>query len=384
VIAWKLAFFGSIAALVYVYAGYPLLVSLLSFVARKRVRKEDSGEQPSVTVLIAAYNEARNIGATIENKLELDYPPGKLRVFVVSDGSTDGTDDIVRGYESRGVRLKRQEPRQGKTAGLNAAMGEIDSDVVVFSDANSIYEPDTVRKLVRNFSDPTVGYVTGKMIYHNPDGSGVGDGCSTYMKYENFLRRMETETGSVVGVDGGVDAVRRSLYRPMRPDQLPDFVLPLTVVEQGYRVVYEEEAVLVEPVLKASGDEYKMRVRVSLRALWALKDMHHLLSFTKYGAFAWKLWSHKVLRYLCFLFLILCYASNLMLWREGAFYGLALVAQTAAYLVFVIQVATGRGERKSKLLYLINYFVLLNLASGVAFVKFLSGKKQVLWTPRKG
>ena len=129
------------------------------------------------------------------------------------------------------------------------------------------------------FTDPEVGYVTGKMIYTNPNGDAIGDGCTTYMRYENFLRVTETRAGSIVGVDGGIDAVRKSLYRQMAPDQLPDFVLPLNVVEQGFRVVYEPQAVLKEPALQNTGDEYRMRVRVALRSFWALKDKRHMLSF---------------------------------------------------------------------------------------------------------
>ena len=143
-------------------------------------------------------------------------------------------------------------------------------EIIVFSDANSLYAPDALRRLLANFADEEVGYVTGRMIYANPDGAPIGEGCSAYMKYENALRLIETRLGSIVGVDGGIDAVRKVLYRPMNAEQLPDFVLPLKVVEQGYRVVYEPEALLWESSLNEAADEYRMRVRVSLRAFWAL------------------------------------------------------------------------------------------------------------------
>ncbi len=177
---------------------------------------------------------------------------------------------------------------------------------------------------MRNFADPEVGYVTGRMVYVDRQGTIIGDGCSAFMRYENRLRRYETALGSVVGVDGGIDAVRKSLYRFMRADQLPDFVLPLMVVEQGYRVVYEPEAVLQEPSLQNPADEYRMRVRVSLRALWALKDMRQLLTLRLNPLFAWQLWSHKVLRYLSFLFLIGAYLANGALWDAGAGYRAAV------------------------------------------------------------
>jgi hypothetical protein len=252
------------------------------------------------------------------------------------------------------------------------------------------------------------------MIYTNPEGSTTGDGCTAYMKYENYLRRVETKAGSIVGVDGGIDAVRKELYKPMNSDQLPDFVLPLKVIDQGYRVIYEPKALLKEPSLKAPKDEYKMRVRVSLRALWALYDMRHLLTFTPSSPsssgtpshhrtisysehthshprifpssflYSWQLWSHKVLRYLCFIFLIAAYFVNLALWQESSFYKFFFILQNLSYLCAIVFPVLNKKAHLARLLYLFNYFVLLNLASAHAFVKFILRRKQVTWTPRKG
>jgi cellulose synthase/poly-beta-1,6-N-acetylglucosamine synthase-like glycosyltransferase len=378
----QILFFVAVICVAYVYFGYPLVVLILSMVRPRPVHKKTI--TPSVTVLIAAYNEAECIAATIENKLGLDFPKGQLEIIVVSDGSTDGTDEIVRRYEGERVRLIRQEPRAGKTSALNKAVSHAKGEILVFSDANSSYAPDALRFLIENFNDPKVGYVTGKMIYTNPNGSLVGDGCTAYMKYENFLRSAETFVGSVVGVDGGIDAVRKSLYRPMAPDQLPDFVLPLKVVEQGFRVVYESRALLREQALAKAADEYRMRVRVTLRALWALWDMRHLLTFSRPSLYAFQLWSHKVLRYLCFLFLIVACLANVALWSHGGFFKLVLLVQTTAYLAAVVSPMLERFGVRFKLMYLIRYFVLINLASVHAFVKFLRGQKQVIWQPRKG
>ena len=258
---------------IYPYAVYPLLAWLVGW-ARNRPVRSDSGFTPRVTVVTAAFNEAAEIGATVRNKLEQDYPAQQLEIIVVSDGSNDGTDEILQRIAAADARVHfiRQEPRQGKTAALNQAVALATGDIVVFSDANSMYGRGALRALAGNFADPQVGYVTGRMLYTNPDGSLVGDGCSAYMRLENFLRAAETRCGSVVGVDGGIDAVRRSLYRPMRPDQLPDFVLPLDIVEQGFRVVYEPRAILAEQALQDDAAEYRMRVRVTLRALWGLWD----------------------------------------------------------------------------------------------------------------
>ena len=378
----EILFFLSLLAVLYVYAGYPMILYCLSLLKRKTVLCRNY--EPSVTILIAAYNEERWIDETIGNKLALDYPLQKMEIIVVSDGSTDGTDMIVKRYLNQHVRLIRQEPRAGKTAALNSAVKEAKSEILVFADANSLYERDALRKLMRNFADASVGYVTGKMVYTYSDGTLVGDGCSAYMKYENLLRFYETRIHSVVGVDGGVDAIRKKLYRTMRPDQLPDFVLPLRVVEQGYRVVYEPEAVLREATLKAGADEYRMRVRVSLRALWALWDMRHLLNVRKYGIFSWQLLSHKVLRYLAILFLIGLFVSNMWLCTDSAGYTAVMVVQTIFYSMALLAALTQELTCKIKLLYVPYYFTLINLAAGHALVKFLLGEKQVIWTPRKG
>jgi len=375
-------FFLSLFMIFYVYLGYPVLVYLISKIKMQSVQKADF--LPGVTIIIAAYNEEDCIASTLENKTHLDYPKDKLEIIVVSDGSTDRTDAIVDRYKKFGVRLLRQEPRAGKTSAINMAVGEAAGDILVSSDANSIYAPDALKRLMQNFNDSSVGYVTGKMIYTNPDGSAVGDGCTTYMKYENLLRDLETRVGSVVGVDGGIDAVRKELYKPMRPDQLPDFVLPLMVVEQRYRVVYEPNALLREPILNAAHDEYRMRVRVALRALWAIWDMRHLLSLRRYGLYAWQLWSHKVLRYGCFLFLIAAYGSNLLLLREHFIYSLTFILQNLAYMAALLSPFLEKRGYKTPIVNLFHYFALLNIACAHAFFKFLFRQKQLVWTPRKG
>ncbi len=378
----ELLFFFSIAMIIYIYVGYPLIVYLVGPVRNKRVIKRSI--KPSVTVLIAAYNEQDVIGNTIINKLRQDYPLDRLEIMVVSDGSSDDTENVVKGINDPRVMLLRQSPRAGKTSALNMAVKEATGDIIIFSDANSIYANDAVSTLVSNFADQEVGYVTGRMIYTNPDGTTIGDGCSTYMKYENALRLAETRLGSVVGVDGGIDAMRKELYIPMKPDQLPDFVLPLHVVDQGYRVVYDPKAVLQEPALKQSGDEYRMRVRVALRAFWALLDMRHLLSLRRNGLFAWQLWSHKVLRYICFMFLAAAWIANLMLLRQGIGYQVFFIFQNAGYVLALAAPTLNKIGLNSRLFSLARYFALLNLASAHAFCKLLMGKKQTLWTPRKG
>ena len=380
-------FFICVLMLVYVYAGYPLLARLLGGLVRRSVGRAEPGENlPTVTVLIAAFNEADHIETTVRNKLEQDYPADKLDIIVISDESDDGTDAIVTGIGDPRVRLIRQEPRAGKTSGLNLAMPQATGEIIVFSDANSLYAPDTIKNLVAPLADPQVGYVTGRMVYKAPDGSLTGEGCSAYMRYENKLRVWETNLGSIVGVDGGVDAMRREIYRPMNPDQLPDFVQPLTVREQGYRVVYEPRALLYEDALAEADDELRMRVRVGLRAFHALKDKAALLNPFTFGLFAWQLWSHKVLRYMAFLFMAGALASNVILTFVPSFsasWSLVLADQIVFYaLALYGHVMSSRGRQPPRLIGLIYYLCVLNLASALAFWQFLQGRKQVTWKPR--
>ena len=370
---------------VYVYMGYPMLVKLLSKVPNKILKNDE--HLPSVSILIAAYNEEQDIAYTLQNKIELDYPIDRLEILVVSDESEDRTDEIVTQFAEKtpiNVRLIRQSPRAGKTSGLNLLVPEANGEILVFSDANSIYEERALKSLVRNFNDPNVGYVTGKMVYTHKDGSLVADGCSSYMKYENWLRKGETRIGSIVGVDGGIDAMRRELYEPLRADQLPDFVQPLKVVEKGYRVVYEPDALLKEEALDEPGREYNMRVRVSLRALWAMHDMHVLLNPLKFGKFAIQLISHKLLRYLAFVPLVLCFFTNLVLFSESSVYLITILIQVVFYsLAWLGMLNQGRAD-SPVYFTLPYYFSLLNIACAHATWRYLKGEKQVTWKPRAG
>jgi cellulose synthase/poly-beta-1,6-N-acetylglucosamine synthase-like glycosyltransferase len=370
----------------YPYAGYPAVAWLFGRLRNRKVNADDT-YLPTVTVVTAARNEAVCIEATVRNKLAQQYPADRLDVIVVSDASDDGTDAIVARIsdEHAGrVRLLRQDPREGKTAALNRAVPQARGEIVVFADANSIYGLDAVRMLARNFADPGVGYVTGKMVYVNPSGSLVGDGCSAYMKFENWLRAQETLIGSIVGVDGGVDAVLRRLYRPMRADQLPDFVLPLAVVEQGARVVYEPRALLTEHSLSSEDEEFRMRVRVALRALWALADEGVLFNPFRHGVFAFQLASHKLLRYLSFMPLVLALTANVLLLGQASAYTLTLAGAVLLLgsAALASRNASGAGELRLGRLAL--YFVLLNLASAVATARFLRRERIAVWQPRVG
>jgi cellulose synthase/poly-beta-1,6-N-acetylglucosamine synthase-like glycosyltransferase len=361
-----------------IYIGYPLALRLLPAAP---LRRTPAASLPRVSVVIAAFNEVRHIAATVTNKLSQRYPSELLDVIVVSDGSEDGTDEAVAALGSPRVTLLRQVPRQGKTMALNRAMQQASGDIIVFSDANSIYAPAAIENLVAPFEDPAVGYVTGQLRYRDPGETAVGGGSGLYMRYENWIRTLETRVGSIIGVNGGIDAVRRTLYDPMRADHLPDFILPLRVLEKGHRVVFWEHAVCSEDALGHHRDEYKMRVRVSLRALHTLAEMRQLFA-RRYGLVGFELLVHKVLRYLVAFPLIGAFLANAVLLNRP-FYAALFVGQSVCYLLAIIGWAGG-GRIRWKPVFVPFYFCLVNVAAAAALVRFLRGERTVLWTPRKG
>lgn len=377
-------FWFSIAAMLTVYVAYPFLLWAIGCFRRRSVDKAPG--VPTVSIVISAYNEEDHIGRTIENKLALDYPVERLEILVISDGSTDGTEKIVRSYAGNRVRLLVQPGRQGKTSALNRAVSEARGDIIVFSDANSIYDRSALRMLVENFADGRIGYVTGQMVYVDRQGSLIGQGCSAYMRYENALRSLETRVGSVVGVDGGIDAVRKDLYTPMSPELLPDFVLPLRVVEKGFRVVYEERALLKEETLTQSRDELRMRVRVILRSLHALWQMRGLFNplHSRDALFSFQLFIHKVLRYWVGYLQVAALVCNALLLEGSRFYQLLFLLQLSFYGLAVSGAASKRWGERFTLARFAYYFCLLNYAALVASLKFLRGKQTVVWQPRKG
>jgi cellulose synthase/poly-beta-1,6-N-acetylglucosamine synthase-like glycosyltransferase len=378
-------FWGSLIIITYIYVGYPLLLNILP---KNKTENTPLDYYPSITVVIPAFNEEDVIAETIQNKLDQDYPADKINIIVVSDESEDATDEIVTTFQEKykNIQLIRQVPRKGKTSGLNLAYqvikNELRSELIVFSDANSIYDLNALTEIAKTFTDTEVGYVTGKMVYVNSDDSMIGDGCSAYMKYENYMRSLESDIGSVVGVDGGVDAIRTELYTELRADQLPDFVQPLKVVEQRKRVVYQPLAILKEESLTDDGAEFRMRVRVSLRALWALFDMRMLLNPFKFGLFSLQLFSHKVLRYLAFIPLAVAFLSNIALLGQHAIFNLVLFAQLAFYLLAWL--GHENTEQTNKWIGLAHYFCLINIAAAIASYKFIKGEKIVIWKPRQG
>ena len=374
-------FWLSVAAIGYAYIGYPLLLLLLSRIRPKPVK---SGHwTPSVTVVIAAYNEERDLAAKLENTLALDYPPSHLEVIVTSDCSSDRTDEIARSFASRGVRLHRQEERHGKTAAQNAAVTKARGEIIVFSDATTHYRPDVLKLMVPAFADKSVGCVTGRVIYQDEKDTSVGTGTQSYWNYEFFLKRHESAVCSLIGVCGCMYAVRASAYIPLYNEACSDFIIATTMVEQGLRAVYVPEAVCTEEPNRQAKKELAARVRIISQTFADLWRNRSVLNPFRSGFYAIQLWSHKLMRYLVPVFLIAIFIASAFLVPRNAFYAAVFLMQVAFYLAALVSWALERLGVTFSLLALPQYFVITNLASLIAFVKFLTGERYTRWEPSR-
>src|SRR5262249_41961252 len=219
----QVVFIAAMAMMAFIYAGYPALMFAISLMLRRPVRRDDI--TPRVSVIIAAYNEERDIVAKLKNTLALDYPRDRIEIIVASDCSTDQTDDIVRGFAAQGVILRQQPERYGKTVAQNRAVKISSGEILIFSDATTICESGAIRKIVRNFADPEVGCVAGQLIYADSPESAVGAGCRSYWSYEKFLKRCESRLGSLIGVSGCLYAVRRICHARLAGNMIDDFAI---------------------------------------------------------------------------------------------------------------------------------------------------------------
>jgi cellulose synthase/poly-beta-1,6-N-acetylglucosamine synthase-like glycosyltransferase len=273
--------------------GYPIVLAVATPLIGRRRHCADA--EPTVTLVIAAHNEEKCLAAKIENSLALDYPRDRLEIVVASDGSTDRTAVIAQSFATRGVIL-REFPRIGKTGMQNQISRTAKGDILVFSDANAVYRPNSIRKLVRNFADPTVACVSGQLVYE-VQGQGAGDGEGSYWNYEKFMKRHESELSSLIGVNGSIYAVRRADYIEIDGDLISDLVEPLALVRAGKRVVYEPEAISVEEASTSYSVEFRRKVRILTRSIKGLIHMRELLNPLRFGVFALQLLLHKLLRY---------------------------------------------------------------------------------------
>jgi cellulose synthase/poly-beta-1,6-N-acetylglucosamine synthase-like glycosyltransferase len=377
---FEMLFWISASVLVYAYAGYPLLIGLLSRVARRRPTRVSS-ELPNVSLLISAYNEARVIEEKLVNALALDYPKDRLEIVVVSDCSDDATDEIVQRFALERVRLVRQNARLGKSAGLNLAVPQTSGDVLVFSDANAMYRPDAIRQLVKHFGDAKVGYVVGNARYLDKGSeTQAAESEGLYWKLETWLKRKESVFYSVVGGDGALYSIRRGLYTPLRPADINDFLNPLQIIGRGFLGIFEPAAVCYEEAAGTFSKEFRRRVRIisrSLQAVWSAPGVLNPFRHTRHWIL---LASHKLLRWFAPFFILAMLLSSALLWSLPVYRAATLLQLTFYTLALLGGLLQERGKNV-RALSVPFYFSLLNLASLVACFKWLTGDLSGTWTP---
>jgi len=373
-----------VGVLIYAYAGYPLLLKLASTVRKRPVATADSRQLPAISICLPAYNEASSIRSTIESLLELEYPADRRQILVISDASTDGTDEIAKEYASSGVELLRQPKRGGKTAAENAAASMVTGDIIVNTDATIRIPPQALEPLVRAFDDPTVGVASGRDISVGATGTEANRGESGYVGYEMWVRSLETQVGSIVGASGCFFAIRRDLHRVQVPEQLSrDFASALIARERGYRSVSVEDAVCFVPRTGSLSVEMRRKVRTMARGLDTLFYMKHLLNPFKYGAFALMLFSHKLCRWLVpllFPVALLGVGVLALSWTPGA----VMLALTLLVLATGLVVVRWPGNRElPRPIAACGYLVSANVAGLLAWAKVLRGDKNPIWEPTR-
>lgn len=370
----------SLALVVYVIAGYPLLLLALWRLKGRRA-VPDSVAPMQVDFLIPAHNEAAIIRAKIENCFALSNSFGHdLRVTVVSDGSNDATVEIARSIDDPRLTVIETPGRLGKLGALNMALDRLTGDVVVFSDANALLSHSTLDALSRHFADPKVGGVCGQITIDEDEDGAIAKADGAYWRYDQALKRAESDLGGTVSAQGSIYAIRRQLTAPIPPGVADDFLMSVRVVDQGYRLAFESRATTREAVTERAGDEMARRIRSTEMGWRGLMMMRHLMNPLATGLYGWQLLSHKGLRRLVPLFLTLAFVANLFLIGQNwaltvlglgqiAFYGLAALA----WAVPPLRRLPGVGK--------VLFFVLGNLGMALGLVAYLRGRKSSVWTP---
>ena len=315
-----------------IYLGYPLVVTLWAKLRPKAVRKGDV--VPSVSILISAYNEEKHLERKIDNSLAIDYPREKLEIIVISDASTDGTHEILKRYAGQGIRYYVLEERRGKTAALNKALEMARGEILFFTDATTIHPPEVLKRLVRNFCDPEVGCVSGKVIFRDLDANLTGKGLKARLGYEIYLRHRLSDIWSMFGATGCIMAIRKGLCQTLREDLVMDLVVPLLALQRFFRTVYEPEALAFVDRPTSSEGEFNRRSRIVLRGLRALVYMRCLGNPFRYGVFVSAMFYHRLLRWLAPVFFIIVFISSLSLVSQRFYLALFLI-QVGFYLCAV-------------------------------------------------
>lgn len=376
----------------YAYAGYGILLYLLVRLKRMLHGNKaswDSGFEPEVTLFVAAYNEKDYVRSKVENSLALDYPEEKLHLVWVTDGSDDGTPEILSTWKR--LKVYHQPERAGKIGAMNRGMKLVTTPFVIFTDANTMLNPEAIRNIIRHYADPKVGGVAGeKRIAVKEKDAAAGAGEGIYWKYESALKRLDSELYSVVGAAGELFSVRTELFHDVEKDTLlDDFILTMRITQQGYVVRYEPEANATETSSANVEEELKRKIRISAGGLQSIVRLKALLNVFRYGTLSFQYISHRVLRWtlaplaLPFIFLLnLLISLEKGLFQPG-FYPVLFWSQVLFYLAALSGWYLENRKVKIKLLFVPYYFFIMNLSVYLGFKRFIRGRQTVNWERAK-
>ncbi|MBN2145981.1 MAG: glycosyltransferase family 2 protein [Anaerolineales bacterium] len=376
--ALQVLFWLGILWVAYATFGYALVLWLATRFIQRPVHKADI--TPAVSFLIAAHNEESVIAAKLENTLALDYPREKLEIIVMSDASTDRTNEIVEGYQEHGVILHAIPGGGGKPNAMNLTLPMTSGEVILISDADSQYAPDALRKLVRSFADERVGAVTGEEV-RVPAETGGGAGEGLYVRLDNLIKRLEGQIGSMVMVNGGFVAIRRELYPVLDPTLNFDLVWAPLLQLQGYRTVYEPEARSTEVYALDTKGDFRRRLRTVLQAFYSYLSVPAALNPLRTGWYAVRLFSHRFMRWFVLPWLGVALAASLLLASTYPVYQWLLSGQALFYLLALLGWVLDHCGKRVTIFYVPFYFVYIHLAAFVAVVQALLGKRVATWEP---
>jgi cellulose synthase/poly-beta-1,6-N-acetylglucosamine synthase-like glycosyltransferase len=392
-LALKIAFWSLLFIIFYAYIGYGILLYIVIKIRRMlgyvKTEEETTDYEPDVTLFIAAYNEKDFVAAKVQNSLELEYPKEKLHMVWVTDGSEDGTPEELKKYS--GVTVHHLPGRSGKIGAMNRGMKFVETPIVVFCDANTMLGKESIRRIVRMFSNPKVGCVSGeKRIFSKEKDAAAGAGEGLYWKYESTLKKWDAELYSVVGAAGELFAIRTELYQEVERDTLlDDFIISLRVAQSGYTIQYDPEAYAIETASANVKEELKRKIRISAGGLQSVVRLRSLLNVFKYGTLSFQYISHRVLRWtlapLSLLFLIpigLLLAINEGLFNFG-FYCILFWMQILFYCSALLGWYLENKSIKVKLLFVPYYFFIMNLSVFLGLKRFLKGSQSVNWERAK-
>ena len=379
---FELLFWLSTFVILYAYAGYPLFLYLMAKARNRVVQKKSIF--PTVSLIIAAYNEEDGIEDKIKNSLNLDYPLEVLEIIIASDGSTDNTNALVNRYADQGVKLLTL-PRRGKIFALDEAVAQSKGEILVFSDANALFQSQALKELVSNFADPEVGGVCGNQMHYKDNGDSTVRGESIYWTYDKWIKKMECLTGNIVSADGAIYAIRRELYQmPELTSSTDDFAISTGVIEKGFRLVFESQAIGYEHLSASATVEFNRKLRIITRGLRGVLLRKKLLNPFRYGIYSLILFSHKLLRRIIPFFLLILFFSSLFIGTYGRFYLVVSQAQMIFYLWALVGYFLSKTSiRGLKIITLPFFFCLANVAAFLAVLNFLSGKRIQIWAPQR-